>query len=77
MVSIPIMHFGLLKNVTGLHWLINLVEETLKRFHGDYRTWIVGHIEEYLLRPNDKALNNIRHLSKDIDDKWKNPVVGY
>lgn len=53
-----------------------LTMSVAKKHHGDYRVWVVGHIEAYMLRINKKFTERINEINKKIIEEFKHPVVG-
>lgn len=58
-------------------WLPPEIEPVVRRLHGDPRIWLVGHLEKYLLRFNDKAQKMFNNLTQSIQSQWIHPIAGY
>lgn len=50
--------------------------EVVKNHHGDYRVWLVGHLESYMLRLKEDIRLQILSMNKDITAQWSHPVGG-
>jgi len=57
-------------------WLPNELAPILRTLHGDPRVWVIGHLEQYMLRFNNKTLHAIRDLNKNLVAEWKHPIAG-
>jgi len=50
--------------------------EKIRSIHDDVRVWIVGHVERYLLRLNEKKNHTLLDFTKDIREKFIHPIAG-
>eukprot|EP01114_Cavostelium_apophysatum_P018265 TRINITY_DN5616_c0_g2_i1.p1 TRINITY_DN5616_c0_g2~~TRINITY_DN5616_c0_g2_i1.p1 ORF type:complete len:495 (+),score=94.59 TRINITY_DN5616_c0_g2_i1:42-1526(+) len=56
-------------------WLPPEIEK-VRSVHGDVRPWVVGHIEQYMLRLNEETNSELMKRVENVKAKFEHPVVG-
>lgn len=57
-------------------WVPEEIRDIVKKVHGDYRVWMAGHIERYMLRLTEEQEQKLVEMNQEVERNWKHPIVG-